>query len=91
MSDNQPVTLVILGASGDLTHRLLLPGLGTLLRTRPDLDVKLVGAAFEALDEAEWRKRVSEALADGGCRVERAERMAQGLMAGLDERRGPTR
>lgn len=76
MSDNQPVTLVILGASGDLTHRLLLPGLGTLLRTRPDLDVKLVGAAFEALDEAEWRKRVSEALADGGCRVERAERMA---------------
>lgn len=76
MSDNQPVTLVILGASGDLTHRLLLPGLGTLLRTRPDLDVKLVGAAFEALDEAEWRKRVSEALADGGCRVERAEQMA---------------
>ena len=76
MSDNQPVTLVILGASGDLTHRLLLPGLGTLLRTRPDLDVQLVGAAFEALDEAEWRKRVSEALADGGCRVERAEQMA---------------
>ena len=76
MSDNQPVTLVILGASGDLTHRLLLPGLGTLLRARPDLDVKLVGAAFEALDEAEWRKRVSEALADGGCRVERAEQMA---------------
>ena len=76
MSDTQPVTLVILGASGDLTHRLLLPGLGTLLRTRPDLDVKLVGAAFEALDEAEWRKRVSEALADGGCRVERAEQMA---------------
>ena len=73
---NGPVTLVILGASGDLTHRLLLPGLGTLLRTRPDLDVKLVGAAFEALDEAEWRKRVSEALADGGCRVERAEQMA---------------
>ncbi len=76
MSDTQPVTLVILGASGDLTHRLLLPGLGTLLRARPDLDVKLVGAAFEALDEAEWRKRVSEALADGGCRVERAEQMA---------------
>ena len=26
---DQPTTLVILGASGDLTHRLLLPGLGT--------------------------------------------------------------
>jgi len=76
MSDNRPVTLVILGASGDLTHRLLLPGLGTLLRARPDLDVRLVGAAYDTLDQGEWRKRVSEALADGGCRVERAERMA---------------
>ena len=76
MSDNQPVTLVILGASGDLTHRLLLPGLGTLLRARPDLDVRLVGAAYDTLDQGEWRKRVSEALADGGCRVERAEQMA---------------
>jgi len=76
MSDNRPVTLVILGASGDLTHRLLLPGLGTLLRARPDLDVRLVGAAYDTLDQGEWRKRVSEALADGGCRVERAEQMA---------------
>jgi len=29
------VTLIILGASGDLTHRLLLPGLGTLLKAQP--------------------------------------------------------
>ena len=64
MSDHQPVTLVILGASGDLTHRLLLPGLGTLLRARPALDVTLVGAAFDDLDDATWRERVREALAD---------------------------
>ena len=76
MSDPQPVTLVILGASGDLTHRLLLPGLGTLLRARPSLDVTLVGAAFDDLDDATWRERVREALAEGGCRTEHAERMA---------------
>ncbi len=37
------VTLVILGASGDLTHRLLLPGLGTLLNADPDLRLTLIG------------------------------------------------
>ncbi|HHU40387.1 MAG TPA: glucose-6-phosphate dehydrogenase, partial [Propionibacterium sp.] len=73
---NGPVTLVILGASGDLTHRLLLPGLGTLLRARPDLDVHLVGAAFDELDDPAWRERVREALAEGGCRSEHAEGMA---------------
>ena len=39
----ESVTLVILGASGDLTHRLLLPGLGTLLRAKPDYDIRLIG------------------------------------------------
>ena len=73
---NQPVTLVILGASGDLTHRLLLPGLGTLLRAKPDYAVSLVGAAFDDLDEEAWRGRVREALGEGGCRDEQAERMA---------------
>lgn len=76
MSETDPVTLVILGASGDLTHRLLLPGLGTLMRARPGLDVNLIGAAFDDLDEATWRQRVQEALADGGCRSDQAERMA---------------
>lgn len=76
MSSNGPVTLVILGASGDLTHRLLLPGLGTLLRARPGMDVQLVGAAFDDLTEDEWRGRVREALADGGCRHDQAARMA---------------
>ena len=37
-------TLVILGASGDLTRRLLLPGLGTLLREEPERRVRVVGA-----------------------------------------------
>ena len=85
MSDHQPVTLVILGASGDLTHRLLLPGLGTLLRARPALDVTLVGAAFDDLDDATWRERVREALAEGGCRTEHAGQHGQ---PGSDEKNG---
>ena len=71
-----PATLVILGASGDLTHRLLLPGLGTLLRARPDIDVRLVGAAYDRLTDEQWRERVKDALAQGGCKNAQAERMA---------------
>lgn len=75
--DAQPTTLVILGASGDLTHRLLLPGLGTLLHEQPHLAVRLVGAAHEHLDMAEWQQRVREGLAAGGCRASRVEAMVQ--------------
>ena len=73
---NQTVTLVILGASGDLTHRLLLPGLGTLLPVRPGLDLKLIGAAFDDFDEATWRERVREGLSVEGSSREQVERMA---------------
>lgn len=38
-------TLVSLGASGDLTARLLLPGLGSLLDMQPDRDITVVGSA----------------------------------------------
>jgi len=76
MSERQPVTLVILGASGDLTHRLLLPGLGTLLRADAAYDIELVGAAADDLGDEEWRARVTDALADGGCRAERAAELA---------------
>ncbi len=61
------VTLVILGATGDLTQRLLLPGLGTLLRNRRAYDVRLVGASVEEFSQEEWRSLVSGALAEGGC------------------------
>lgn len=61
------VTLAILGASGDLTHRLLLPGLGTLLAARPDIDITLVGAAAEAKTDEEWATLVREALDANEC------------------------
>ncbi|MBK8446082.1 MAG: glucose-6-phosphate dehydrogenase [Micropruina sp.] len=60
------VNLVILGASGDLTRRLLLPGLGTLLTAEPKRAVHLIGAAADELTQQQWQQRVAEALRDGG-------------------------
>lgn len=56
-------TLVVLGASGDLTRRLLLPALGEVLRTQPGRRVTLVGAASDAVDADQWRHLVAAALA----------------------------
>ena len=67
-----PVTLVILGASGDLTHRLLLPGLGTLLTEKP-YDVTLIGAAMAPLTDGEWKALVEAALKDAKLRPSRIE------------------
>jgi glucose-6-phosphate 1-dehydrogenase len=59
-------TLVILGASGDLTARLLLPGLGQLISKRPDLDLELIGVGSTPMTPAQWRKRVTESFSAGG-------------------------
>lgn len=71
---SSPVTLVILGASGDLTERLLLPGLGTLLQASPELDLTLVGAATDDWTQDQWHDLVSRALRTGGCPEDRAIR-----------------
>ena len=55
-------TLVILGASGDLTSRLLLPGLATLLKNEPERRVRVIGAAMEPYTAAQWKKRVRDSL-----------------------------
>lgn len=72
------VNLVILGASGDLTHRLLLPGLGTLLKAQPKRRVTLIGAATDGLTDDEWRRRVDAALSDSGCGPKAAHRLVAG-------------
>jgi glucose-6-phosphate 1-dehydrogenase len=59
-------TLVILGASGDLTARLLLPGLGQLISKRPDLDLELIGVGSEPMTDAQWRARVTASFKAGG-------------------------
>jgi glucose-6-phosphate 1-dehydrogenase len=65
MSSNRR-TLVILGASGDLTARLLLPGLGQLISTQADLQVDLVGVGNIPMTKAQWRARVAASFKAGG-------------------------
>ena len=56
-------TLLILGASGDLAGRLLLPGLGRLLAAGRAEDLELVGSGAEEWDDQRWRDRLSGAFA----------------------------
>ncbi len=55
-------SLLILGASGDLSKRLLLPGLATLLEVKTDWDVQLVGAGVEDLSDSDWKQLVHDAF-----------------------------
>jgi len=55
-------TLLILGASGDLSKRLLLPGLATLLEVKTDWDVQLIGAGVEDISDADWKQLVRESF-----------------------------
>lgn len=59
-----PVTLIILGASGDLTSRLLLPGLGEVLTLDPQRRVQLIGTARTEHDD--WHEIVAEAFRGTG-------------------------
>ncbi|GAB2980664.1 glucose-6-phosphate dehydrogenase [Frigoribacterium salinisoli] len=58
----RPATLLILGASGDLAARLLMPGLGGLLTHEPGRRVQLVGAGTEEYTAEEWTDRVRTSL-----------------------------
>lgn len=62
------VTLVIFGASGDLTHRLLLPGLGTLLNTTGAYRVTVIGAALDDMAPEAWTQLVRDAMTDARVR-----------------------
>jgi glucose-6-phosphate 1-dehydrogenase len=63
-------TLLILGATGDLTGRLLLPGLARLVaRGRAD-GLTLVGAGSKAWTAEQWRGRIEESFADENSQAE---------------------
>lgn len=88
MSDQPPTTLLILGASGDLTSRLLLPGLGTLLAAEPERRVHVVGADRAELDDQAWHAKVAQAMAGAevsGRRIERLCSTARYVQADLLE------
>lgn len=55
-------TLVILGAGGDLTSRLLLPGLASLLSSSRGEPVHLIGVDRGDMTDAQWRSRVKGAF-----------------------------
>ena len=56
-------TLVILGASGDLSSRLLLPAIGQLLTNHPERRFRLVGSGVEEWTTAHWRSVVRASFA----------------------------
>jgi glucose-6-phosphate 1-dehydrogenase len=56
-------TLLILGASGDLTGRLLLPGLARLVSTGRGTGLRLVGAGSDPWTPEQWRERVRSSFA----------------------------
>ncbi|HRC40515.1 glucose-6-phosphate dehydrogenase [Nostocoides sp.] len=58
-----PTTLLILGAGGDLTHRLLLPGVATLLMAERERRLRIVGSDRVAVTPAQWKARISESFA----------------------------
>lgn len=67
--------LLILGASGDLTRRLLLPGVGSLLEREPNRPVRIVGADRAPLSGEDFADRLGTALAEGGASAEVVARM----------------
>ena len=56
-------TLLILGASGDLTGRLLLPGLARLVAAGRAEGLTLVGAGSDPWTPEQWRERVQASFA----------------------------
>ncbi|MBX3068037.1 MAG: glucose-6-phosphate dehydrogenase [Cryobacterium sp.] len=70
-------TLIIFGASGDLTQRLLLPGLGQLLDSKRGADFKLIGVGQDKLSDSVWRSRVSSSFKAGGAKGARSQKLAR--------------
>ena len=64
MATAPETTLLILGAGGDLTQRLLLPGLASLLAVEPERRVRVVGADRVDFSPAQWRGRVETSFAE---------------------------
>ncbi|QHC66704.1 glucose-6-phosphate dehydrogenase [Rathayibacter sp. VKM Ac-2759] len=57
-------SIAILGAGGDLTERLLLPGLGRVAELARDSEFTLIGAARTPQSDDEWKALVRRSLED---------------------------
>jgi glucose-6-phosphate 1-dehydrogenase len=69
-------TLVIFGALGDLTKRLLLPGLGQLLDHEHHDGLRLIGVGTRECSDDEWRDEVRKSFASGGASGRESSRIA---------------
>ncbi|WP_210507068.1 glucose-6-phosphate dehydrogenase [Naasia sp. SYSU D00057] len=56
------VSVLILGAGGDLTKRLLLPGLASLLAKHP-YDVQVIGSGIDERSDADWQQLIRDSFA----------------------------
>ncbi len=70
-------SLVILGAAGDLTRRLLLPGVGQLVASDRGEVLEVIGADQEDWTDEVWRERVRAAFAAGGASGERVDEVVR--------------
>ncbi|MCY7325037.1 MAG: glucose-6-phosphate dehydrogenase [Microbacteriaceae bacterium] len=59
-------TLVILGAGGDLSSRLLLPGVGQAIAGGHAVDLEVIGVGIDPMSTGHWRSLVAEAFTAGG-------------------------
>jgi glucose-6-phosphate 1-dehydrogenase len=78
MSEATQQTLLILGASGDLAGRLLLPGLGGLLAGGGVKNLLLVGGGRHDWDDNRWRRRVADSFAAVGARGRQVDAVVKG-------------
>lgn len=70
-------TLLILGASGDLTGRLLLPGVGGLLSSDRGKDLLLLGAGIGAWPRSRWVKRIEDSFSTQNAKGARVDRLLE--------------
>lgn len=90
-TDASDVVLLILGASGDLTSRLLLPGLAGLLRSGRVTGLSLIGSSRQDWTDEHWREVVRKSFASadtsgpGSAEADRVARTARYVVAQVDE------
>ncbi|PPF69784.1 glucose-6-phosphate dehydrogenase [Rathayibacter tritici] len=69
-------SIAILGAGGDLTERLLLPGLGRVAELARDLELTLIGAARTPQSDEEWQGLVRRSLEAAGVAARTVDALA---------------
>jgi glucose-6-phosphate 1-dehydrogenase len=62
MNTNHPITVLIFGASGDLTHRKLIPALYNLYKKKRLPEIKVIGTSRSAFSHDSFRSSLLEGL-----------------------------